>query len=92
MNTSDHLKVRAELLISVDRLRRLPLVEFLAEAEALGSDCSLYDHDGLPVPIAAGEAAMARAALAMVSAGPHARKACGSEMRAREADDLRRAG
>ena len=72
MSTSDHLKIRAELLIMLDRLRRLPLAEFLSEAEGCGADRSLYDHDGLPVAIAPGEVAMARAAMAMVGAGPHA--------------------
>jgi len=94
MSTSDHIKIRTELLIMLDRLRRLPLAEFLEEAEACGADRSLYDHDGLPVAIAPGEVAMARAALSMVSAGPHAqRKACVSERGGCEAvGDLRRAG
>ena len=52
----------------------------------------MEDYDGLPVALAPGILEIARAAQAMVSAGPHAqRKACASE-RGGGAEDLRRAG
>lgn len=91
MNTSTYLKTKLAILLAVDALRREPLAEFLAMTEA-NSPGHLYDYDGLPVPLAEGMAEMARAALAMVDAGPHAgRKACASERGAGDAGERRRA-
>lgn len=92
LSTSEYLKVQADLLIAVDGLRRLPLREFIAMAIERGEDIPLYDHDQLPVAIAPGLVEVARGALAMVEAGPHARarKQCASQAAA--ADAMRRAG
>lgn len=81
MKASQYLKVRTELLIALDSLRRLPLREFIDQAEQLGIDPLLRDHDGLPVAIDTAVIEMARCAVDLCSYGPHApvRKPVASE-------------
>lgn len=61
MTVSDYLKIQAQLLITVDAFRCLPLLEFIDQA---------------PAPFSGGVdmAEMARCALALVETGPHGKR------------------
>lgn len=70
MTANQFLRIKADLLITVDQLCRLPLAEFLDSARSQGLGEELRDHDGLPVPITECAVRIAECAQAMVASGP----------------------